>query len=229
MEQVLGAHPGIAALDEPHLFSTVLVPAVQNSRPLSAARLNVVRRLYMDALWQELDSAADGRLVLEKNPSLTSALPMWLRVFPDLRVIIALRDPRDVAISCYFQNIPLNLANANFLTLPRIAKHYASLMDVWLAVREWEGFAWIETRYERTVAALEDEGRKITGFLGLPWRPEQTRFYETGGKQRIYSPTYSDVARPVHNRSVARWKAYEKHIAPILPALEPYCRAFGYD
>jgi len=28
-------------------------------------------------------------------------------VFPELNVIIALRDPRDVVLSCYFQNNPI--------------------------------------------------------------------------------------------------------------------------
>ncbi|MHB8523049.1 MAG: tetratricopeptide repeat-containing sulfotransferase family protein [Limisphaerales bacterium] len=228
MEQILGAHPQILALDEPHLFQSVLIPEVQKVRPLSASRLNVVRRLYTRALEQECGSEASGKLLLEKNPSLTSALPMWLRVFPDLRVIIALRDPRDVVISCYFQNLPLNVANANFLSLERIAKHYAALMDVWLAVREWEGLLWIETRYEDTIADLEKEGRRVTEFLGLPWDDAQRRFYEKSRKQRLYSPTYRDVTRPVYTRSVARWRAYEKHLAPILPMLEPYCRAFGY-
>lgn len=153
---------------------------------------------------------------------------MWLRVFPDLRVIIALRDPRDVVISCYFQNLPLNVANANFLSLERIAKHYAALMDVWLAVREWQGLVWIETRYEDTIADLEKEGRRVTEFLGLSWEDEQARFYEKSRKQRLYSPTYNEVTRPVYARSVARWRAYQKHLAPILPLLEPYCRAFGY-
>jgi tetratricopeptide (TPR) repeat protein len=228
MEQILGAHPKILALDEPHLFQSVLIPEVQKVRPLSAPRLNVIRRLYTRALEQESGFEASGKLLLEKNPSLTSALPMWLRVFPDLRVIIALRDPRDVVISCYFQNIPLNVANANFLSLERIATHYAALMDVWLAVREWDGLLWIETRYEDTIDDLEKEGRRVTEFLGLPWDDAQRRFYETSRTQRLYSPTYRDVTRPIYARSVARWRAYEKHLAPILPLLEPYCRAFGY-
>jgi len=68
-------------------------------------------------------------------------LPALLRVFPEMRVIMALRDPRDVILSCYFQNIPLNQANANFLSLERLARHYANLMDVWLTVKQWEGFS----------------------------------------------------------------------------------------
>jgi Flp pilus assembly protein TadD len=229
MEQILGAHPQVAALDEPHLFQAVFVPEVQKVRPLSAARLNIIRRLYINALQEQFGSTAVGRLLLEKNPSLTTALPMWLRVFPDLRVIIALRDPRDVVISCYFQNLPLNVANASFLSFERIAKHYASLMDVWLAVRDWEGFAWIETRYEDTVADLEKEGRRVTQFLGLDWVEEQARFYEHGRKQRLFSPTYHQVTQPLNARPVGRWRRYEKYLAPILPLLERYCRLFGYS
>jgi len=140
-----------------------------------------------------------------------------------------LRDPRDVVLSCYFQNIPLNAANVNFLSFERLARHYADLMDVWLAVREWEGFAWVETRYEDVVADMEKEGRRVTTFLGLDWHADQARFHEKSAKKQLFSPTYQDVTRPVYNRSVARWHAYEKYLAPILPALDAYCRKFGYE
>jgi tetratricopeptide (TPR) repeat protein len=228
LEQILDAHPAVAALDEPTAFTEVLEPAFHKSQELSSARINVLRRLYMQALQEELGAAADGKLLVDKNPSPTARLPVWLRVFPELRVLIALRDPRDVALSCYFQNIPLNTVNVNFLSFERVAKHYADLLDVWLAVREWEGFAWIETRYEDTVADMEKEGRRVTEFLGLVWHDNQSRFYEESRKKQLYSPTYQDVTRPVYARSVARWHAYEKYLAPILPALEPYCRTFGY-
>jgi tetratricopeptide (TPR) repeat protein len=228
LEQILGAHPDVAALDEPGAFLDFLQPAFHNSAELSSARVNVLRRLYTQALLQEAGPGAEGKVLLDKNPSPTARLPLWLRVFPELRVLIALRDPRDVVLSCYFQNIPLNADNVNFLRLDRAAKHYADLMDVWLAARRWEGFAWMETRYEETVANLEKEGRRITGFLGLEWHEGQARFYEKSLKKQMYSPTYQDVTRPVYSRSVARWRAYEKHLAPILPALAPYCREFGY-
>ncbi len=228
LEQVLDAHPEVAALDEPTAFLHVLQPEFHNSKELSAARINALRRLYAGALLQEVGPGAEGKLLVDKNPSPTARLPVWLRVLPELRVLIALRDPRDVVLSCYFQNIPLNAANVNFLSLDRVAKHYADVMDVWLAARQWTGFAWLETRYEDMVASLETEGRRVTGFLGLTWDPQQATFYEKSRQKQLYSPTYQDVTRPVYARSVGRWRAYEKHLAPILPALEPYCRVFGY-
>jgi tetratricopeptide (TPR) repeat protein len=228
LEQVLDAHAGVAALDEPTAFLDVLQPEFHKSKELSSARLNTLRRLYTQALMREAGPAGTGKLLLDKNPSPTVRLPLWLKVFPELRVLVALRDPRDVVLSCYFQNIPLNATNVNFLSFERVARHYADLMDIWLAVREWEGFTWLEVRYEDTVADLEKEGRRVTEFLGLAWHEEQARFYEKSRSKQLYSPTYQDVTRPVYSRSVGRWRAYEKHLAPILSALEPYCRTFGY-
>jgi tetratricopeptide (TPR) repeat protein len=229
LEQILDAHPDIAALDEPTAFLDIVEPAFQKNRDHSSPRLNILRTLYIEALSQELGPQAESKFLLDKNPSPTARLPIWLRVFPELRVIIALRDPRDVVLSCYFQNIPLNTVNVNFLSFERVAKHYADLMDIWLAVREWEGFSWIETRYETMVAETEREGRRVTEFLGLAWDTSQESFYEKSRQKQLYSPTYQDVTRPVYHSSVGRWRSYEKYLAPVLPALETYCRKLGYD
>jgi tetratricopeptide (TPR) repeat protein len=228
LEQILDAHPGVAGLDEPNAFLEVLQPAFHKTHDHSSSRLNGLRGLYVGALLRELGPGGAGKLLVDKNPSPTSRLPVWLRVFPELRVLIALRDPRDVVLSCYFQNIPLNATNVNFLSFERLAKHYSDLMDIWVAVREWEDFAWLETRYEDIVQDLEKEGRRVTGFLGLEWHENQGRFYEKSRQKQLYSPTYQDVTRPIYSRSIGRWHAYEKYLAPILPALKPYCRRFGY-
>ena len=79
-------------------------------------------------------------ILLDKNPTPTSSLHLWLRVFPESKALIALRDPRDVIVSCFFQNLALTPLNANFLSLERAVKHYADLMDVWLRLRELGGF-----------------------------------------------------------------------------------------
>jgi hypothetical protein len=151
-----------------------------------------------------------------------------LRLFPELKVIIALRDPRDVVVSCYFQNLALTPTNANFLSFERIAKHYADLMDVWLRMRELGGFEWMETRYENIVSELETEGRRVTEFLGVAWQPEQASFHEQAAQKVLFAPTFSDVTRPVHTRALGRWHRYAEALAPIQETLAPYCRVFGY-
>jgi tetratricopeptide (TPR) repeat protein len=230
LEQILDAHPNVAAADEAPAFMTRLMPAFQRtSSSLSPRVLNTVRKLYLDALTQNLPLDGTKRVLIDKNPSPTSRLPIWLRVFPELRVIIALRDPRDVVISCYFQNLPLNPLTVNFLSIERIAIHYANLMDIWLAVREWEGFSWIESRYENMTKDLEGEGKRVTSFLGLSWNEQQAQFHVKSRHKAVYSPTYHAVTEKLHNRSVGRWKHYEEYLVPALSILEPYIKALHYD
>jgi hypothetical protein len=195
---------------------------------LPAPRRKTMRDRYLKSLLREVNGPPKARVLLDKNPSPTASLHLWLRVFPELKVIIALRDPRDVLVSCFFQNLQLTPTNANFLSLERTAKHYSDLMDVWLRMRELGGFDWLETRYEHLVANLETESRRVTGFLSLDWHPDQAHHQAAARSKILFSPTYRDVAQPVHNRAIGRWKNYEQALTPLQDRLAPYCRTFGY-
>jgi len=239
LEQILAAHPDIIAFDESEAFATEiwdhLAPAAapptdaQSLASLSPSRCSTLRSRYYKSLFRELDSAPPpGNVLIDKNPAPTAALHLWLRLFPAGKIIIALRDPRDVILSCYFQQLTLTPMNVNFLSLERAAKHYSGLMDVWLRLRELGGFDWIETRYENFVSQLETEGRRVTEFLGLPWNENQSRGHEAARRKVVFSPTYADVTKPVHRRAIGRWQHYQQALAPALTLLAPYCQTFGY-
>jgi tetratricopeptide (TPR) repeat protein len=240
IERVLGAHSGVTALDEPLAVpDTALKPLSRLSMDkssitfdiltkLNGQRLENMRAACHAHLLREVPPERHGTLLLDKNPSLTALLPLWLRLFPSAPVIIALRDPRDVVLSCWFQNLPLNRDNANFLTLERTAEHYAAHMDVWLQLRGRSGLNAIETRYEDTVAALPAEGARLTSHLGLTWEPQQAAWHEQQSNW-IAAPTVHDAAKPLYRSAVGRWRAYARHLEPVLPRLEPYIRAFGYE
>ena len=116
IEQILGAHPGVMGFDEPEAFvqeiSNRLAP-MQVERKLSAQALDALpakamaamARRYFKSLLRDSETEPGVEVLLDKNPSPTAQLHLWLRVFPETKVIIALRDPRDVVISCFFQSL----------------------------------------------------------------------------------------------------------------------------
>ena len=224
LERILDAHPAVAACDEALAFQTI-APLIDVSLPeIPAEGLNFLRRRYIKNLTKVLERPPEGGILLDKNPPATAYLPSFLRAFPELKTLIALRDPRDVMVSCYFQD----LIQVSHFSLPALVQHYRCVMDVWLIVREWDNLAWMETRYEDIVTDLKKEGTRVTKFIGLEWHDNQAVFYEKNREKPVMSTNYNDVTRPVYKKSVGRWQAYEKYLAPILPALEPYCREFGY-
>ncbi|MBK1816451.1 sulfotransferase [Luteolibacter yonseiensis] len=232
MEQILDAHPGLMAFDESTAFQQEIASKLdtlpEGDRTATSARLAEMRSRYFSSMLREVSGTGDAKVLLDKNPSATMSLPSWLRAFPELKTIIALRDPRDVVISCFFLNITLNATNVNFLSLERTVKHYSDLMDVWLRLKEFGGFDWIETRYEDVVGDLEKEGRRVTGFLGLEWHPDQIRFQDNARRKVLYAPTYHDVTQPIHQGAVGRWERYSAALEPHMGKLKSYLQAFGY-
>jgi tetratricopeptide (TPR) repeat protein len=240
LEQILAAHPSVAAFDESDAFVVEIGDKLFAADPfppltaaaldaLSPARQSELKGRYFKSLFRELDGQTAAKVLIDKNPTPTASLPLWLRIFSDSKLIIALRDPRDVIISCFFQNLALTPLNVNFLSLERSVRHYADLMDVWLRMRDLGGFDWIETRYEDIVAGGETEGKRVTEFLGLEWHPAQAKYHESASARFVFSPTYSEVAKPVHNRAVGRWNHYAAALEPFQQTLSGYLRAFGYD
>ena len=99
-----------------------------------------------------LNEPVGERLHMDKNPPLTLVLPGFLRLFPETKVLVALRDPRDVVISCFMQYLPLNPNSVCFLSLERTARRFANDMAVWRQLREM--IASGEIRDANTLAAF---------------------------------------------------------------------------
>ncbi|HSS47945.1 MAG TPA: sulfotransferase, partial [Thermoanaerobaculia bacterium] len=58
-------------------------------------------------------------------------LPLIKRIFPDCKIIFALRDPRDVVLSCYQQCFAPNVTTAQFWELHRATDYYDAVMQLY--------------------------------------------------------------------------------------------------
>jgi len=240
LEQVLDTHSGLVSSDEREAFARDIFPAMwltpATPAPtaevfdgIPAERLSSLRDRYLSYMEAALDEPIGNRVHLDKNPTLTLVLPGFLRLFPEARLLIALRDPRDTIISCFMQYLPLNPNSVCFLTLERTAERYAVDMGVWRKLREVIASPWLEVRYEDTVANLEKETRRALDFLELPWEPEVLNYRDRLATKAVGSPTYEAVKQPLYTRAIGRWKNYQKFLEPSLPTLEPFVEAFGYS
>jgi len=155
-------------------------------------------------------------------------IPGMLRLFPEAKLLIALRDPRDVVVSCFIQYLPLNTNSVCFLTLERTARRYALDMGVWLMLRDKLCTPWLEVRYEQCVTDLEGQARRALEFLELPWNAQVLQYRERLKNKAVSSPTYEAVSKPLYRSAIGRWRNYQKYLEPALQALQPCLAAFGY-
>lgn len=239
LEQVLDSHPGAISADELQIMPEMVyvpigrkansadpVPQVLDRTPLDD--LNLARQVYWSSMEGALREPIAGRLLIDKNPELTMLLPLVARVFPEMKIVFALRDPRDVVLSCFMQQLPLNPVSVHYLTLEGAANKYATTMRAWLKIRGMLQNPWIEIRYEDMVSDLEGQARKVLGFLGLEWDERVLDYHRRAQSKHVHSPTYEAVTKPIYTSSVARWRNYAEQLEPYINILRPFIDEFGY-
>jgi len=240
LEQVLDSHPGIVSAEETEIFhDDAFVPLTRSSTAnmsmlavLDSATPGALQRSrenYFRVTEKFLCNSVGDRLLIEKNPSLTFLIPPLVRIFPEIKLLVALRDPRDVCLSCFMQALPLNQAASAFLSLEGTVDEYASLMETWRTVAPRMRNPHLEVRYEDMVSDLESVSRRVLEFLGITWDARVLRFDEHARQKLVRSPTYADVAKPVFKTAVGRWRNYQKYLEPHFEKLAPFLKAFGYE
>ena len=155
-------------------------------------------------------------------------IPALKRLFPELKIVIALRDPRDIVTSCFLRYLPINPVSVCFLTLERTVDRFALDMSAWLKMREMTG-DWVEIHYEDAVADLRREANRMLETLTLPWDDSVLKYHTHAERKHVQSPTYEKVVRPIFTSSIGRWQNYQRHLAPSLEKLAPLVRALGYE
>jgi tetratricopeptide (TPR) repeat protein len=240
LEQVLDSHPGFVSAEETTIFLREAFGSLFRGLPPQTLMLELLESVSPDALRQArqnysecmakyLSQPAGARMLIDKNPSLTGLVLCFTRVFPEAKLLVALRDPRDVCLSCFMQPLPLGQGSAIFLTLEDAFQEYASIMGLWRAAAPCLGDSFMEVRYEDLVADLEGVSRRALEFLGAAWDERVLRFDEHARSKLVRSPTYAAVAKPISKGAVGRWRNYQKHLEPWLETLAHFVKAFGYE
>jgi tetratricopeptide (TPR) repeat protein len=241
LEQVLDSHPDIVSADETGFFDNKAYDFLMRSLPpgtsmlsgLEAAQtgaLRQARKNYFRSMALHLGNPVGHRLLIDKNPNTQGLIPAFLRIFPEIKLIVALRDPRDVVLSCFMlPHWPIGRGNVKFLNLEGAVETYTLVMGMWLTLKPLIKNPYLEVRYEDMVDDLESVARRTLDFLGVPWDPRVLAFYEHARTKVVHSPTYADVTQKVYKRAVGRWRNYQKYLEPHLETLKPFVKAFGYE
>ncbi|MCB9838773.1 MAG: sulfotransferase [Phycisphaeraceae bacterium] len=222
VEQVLSCHPRVFGAGE----LTAIDMLVRSLQQMNRAALRP------DEIRQRIDQLAGGYLgllarlsggaefVTDKNPLNFMHLGIISRVFPGARVIHCLRNPIDTCVSCYFHNfIGATAFTDDLAGLGSYYNDYRRLMEHWARTIE---IPILDVVYEDVVADLEAGARRMLDFLGLGW---DACVLEYDRSDRVTTTASNEqVRQPIYRTSVERWRRYERHLGPLIDALEPRFR-----
>ncbi|MFI4896709.1 MAG: sulfotransferase family protein, partial [Phycisphaerales bacterium JB059] len=211
VEQMLAAHPGVETVGESHTLPTLA--RTLGAGDLRPGPIHAIGRKYLASLQRVAE--AQTRRVLDKMPGNYMHLGLLSRACPGARVIHTLRDPRDICLSCYFQNFGRTHTYARDLVL--CAQQYVEhlkIMDHW---REVTDLPILDLHYQSLVNDPETGVRRLLEFAGHEIDEACLRYHESD--RTVTTASRDQVRQPVYKTSLARWKRYEKHIGPMTQAL----------
>jgi hypothetical protein len=216
-EQVLASHSDVHGANELMDISIAaarLDPANYRSRgakhegPLriDTEKLRGEANLYLEKLRA---MGPQAKRVIDKLPANFDNLGLIAVMFPHAKIVHCLRDPRDVAWSCFTVNFLYPLVwSLDLDDFAHYYRQYQRLMDHWRRVLPMPV---LDRRYEEAIADFEGATRRLVDFCGLEWQDACLEFHKT--ERSVRTASIRQVRQPVYASSIGRWRDYEPFAA----------------
>ena len=216
IEQVLAAHPRVEGASElPYLEMVIAEESRRRGQPfphwVAAATAPDWERLGMRYLQMSARWRVQRPLATDKLPENWRLAGAALAMLPGARIIDCRRDAVETCWSCFTQLFAPGRAlyTYDFADLAAYWQSYDALCREW-AERFPAQFR--VQRYERFLAAPEDETRALLEFCGLDFDPACLRFHEA--QRSVRSASAAQVREPLR-RDTARTGRYGALLAPL--------------
>ncbi len=215
VEQILAAHPQVAAGGE-CVFSIAASERIANAYggyPEGLARMDraavaAEAARFLGAL-ERIDPSRPR--TTDKLPFNFRHLGMLATMFPRASFIHCLRDPRDIALSCYF------IAFQNPVTfsydLADFGQHYLVYEELMDFHRRAAPVPMLDVHYENVARFPEQAAHAIVAHCGLEWDDRCLSFHKQ--ERQVRTASAFQVRSAVYTRSIGRWRAYGRHLAQL--------------
>ena len=225
VEQILSSHSQIFGAGELNIIPNIIQGLERWERHVGSGRCypdcvddltQAISEELANNILQELQAyAPEARHIIDKLPHNFENIGLIKFLFPHAKIISLRRDPRDIAISNYFTDYQAKHGGMGFAyDLTYIGEQLA---DHNLMMAHWHQVfpnQILEINYESIVDDFETSARKLLSYIEVDWDSNVLQFNQL--QRPIKTASVWQVRQPVYKSSKARWKHYQKFLAPLI-------------
>lgn len=219
-ERILASHSQVESIGETLQLPATLrrvggfgaTDAITPETVAAAAKLDpgLIASGYLQAIRHRLGGKP---MFIEKFPENFLYLGFIARAWPGARLVYLGRHPMDACFAMYKQSYfryaySFETVGRYYVAHDRLLRHWRSTL----------GDRLVEIRYESLVADQEGQTRALLARLGLPFEPACLEFEKNVTASATASAV--QVREKMHDRSVNRWRHFERHLEPLRRMLE---------
>ena len=185
--------------------------------PADLARLGLASEADLaplrDAYWRRVTDAgvvANGNVFVDKHPLNGLKLPLIARLFPEARILIALRDPRDVVWSCFRRRFRMSAPYYELLTLEGAAGLYDAVMEHHPGVDpRARSCARTRCTLETADRGFRRRGAAASATSSASISDRQMREFAARARERgVATASGAQIARGLNAGGVGEWRRY---------------------
>ncbi|HCS13119.1 MAG: hypothetical protein COS82_04860 [Zetaproteobacteria bacterium CG06_land_8_20_14_3_00_59_53] len=222
VEQILIAHSQVSGRGEIDAFSGLLNEMFAAGEDADVAGLTALSAEQWADVGREYTArvraaGADTPRIVDKSLNNILFIGALHCALPDARIVHVRRNPLDVCLSIYTSNIQGSLYDYGLRleSLGNYCRKYLELMSHWR--KTLPAGVMYELEYEHLVSDQARETRKLLDACNLSWEDACLDFQQA--RQRVNTASIMQVRQPMYEKSVARWKRYEKQLQPLIDIL----------
>jgi tetratricopeptide (TPR) repeat protein len=233
LEQALASHPDVRTMEEIDCLGEVTgeyffaADGLARFAALDETALEALRAAY----WRAVEAhgiAADTKVFVDKMPLNSVHQGFIARLFPQAKILFALRDPRDVVLSCFRRRLVLSAQAYELSRLDGAAQFYDVVMTLAMLYRDTLGLPTLDLRHEDMIADFDGEMRRACDFLGVGWDARMRDFADHARARDVKTPSALQIVRGLNAEGAGQWRRFADQLEPILPILAPWAARFGY-
>ncbi|HEX3942925.1 MAG TPA: sulfotransferase [Rhizomicrobium sp.] len=233
LTRMLDAHPDITALDEPRTLSHCSDFLASDAGLDKLAALSDEERLSCsEVYWRRAAEAGwtgDANVLIDKIPLHSEVVCLIAKLFPDAKIVLALRDPRDVVFSCFRRRFAITSQTYELLTLRGAAAYYDATMQLFGIYRSKIALPVHEVRLEDMATDFAAHMRELCRFLDIDPNASFAGYAERVRNSDMVTPNAAQISKGIRSESLEHWRRYRAQLEPVMPLLAPWTDRFGYS
>jgi tetratricopeptide (TPR) repeat protein len=235
LDSFLSTHDDVLVLSESRSVETILEHMIaelginypRELFKLSAKDKNILREKYIRFVSNSLGVTETNKTIVDKNPLHTVHIPLLKILFPNSKIIISIRHPLDVCLSCFQQAFNLNPETYMLNTLDNCVKRYKSMFVLLEKYEKELGIELLYVKYENLINNLPSEMKTVCDYINITYN---TSYLEFANRDKIVTTASSHQAnKAIYNTSVDKWRRYSDNLLPYKDELSPFINRFGYN
>ena len=223
IDQIISAHPEGGSVGEASeigfiqssMFSKRGEDADTEARGITQPVLEKYAQKYLGFVGGCNEAASR---IVDKMPANFQSAGLIHLLFPNARIIHAVRNPLDTCLSCYFQYFMTNPFAFDFDWLAKRYRYYMRTMEYWKSVLP-AGTIY-DFSYDEVVADPESRIPALVEHVGLEWDDACMAFHQA--QRTIRTASLWQARQPLYKSSSRRWVNYAAHIEVLAKGLADY-------